>query len=195
MVDRQAAERAVGDFLRAMGRPPESDPELTATPARVAEAFAQDLLAGYSVDRAELVAGGSAPIEAGTSQGIVVVAGITLTTVCPHHLLPSIGQATVAYRPGTRLLGPGTIAALVDACARRLVLQEQIGQDVVTSLVELAGARGAFCRISLSHGCLSARGARQAQARVHTTAAAGELARPESAAELALALGAESGPP
>jgi GTP cyclohydrolase I len=91
------------------------------------------------------------------------------------------------------VLGLGTIAKLVDACARRLVLQEQIGQDVVAALVGLAGARGAYCRITLRHGCLSARGERQAGASVLTLAAAGDLAGPEAAAELALVLDREAG--
>jgi GTP cyclohydrolase I len=81
-------------------------------------------------------------------------------------------------------LGIGVIARLVDACARRLVLQEAIGQDVVAALVKHAGARGALCEITLVHGCLSARGAQQMDARVTTVARSGELS--ESEALLAL---------
>lgn len=189
-IDREAAARAIADFLRALGHDPASDPELHQTPERVAEAYADDLLAGYGVDVAALIASGSLPADPNAPRGIVVVRDIQLATVCPHHLLPSLGTATVAYLPGARLLGLGTIAALVDACARRLALQEQIGQDVVRALVSHGGARGAYCRIALTHGCLAARGARQTRASVHTTASAGELSGPEGTAELELALSA-----
>jgi GTP cyclohydrolase I len=188
-VDRTAAARAIAEFLRALGHDSSADPELAATPERVAEAY-EELLAGYEVDIGELVRSGSAPDAERGDRGIVVVSDIALVTVCPHHLLPSTGSATVAYRPGARLLGLGTVAALVVAVSRRLALQERIGQDVVGALVTHAGARGAWCRLSLSHGCLATRGARQAHATVQTTSAAGDLAGPEGTAELGLALAA-----
>jgi GTP cyclohydrolase I len=192
-VDRQAAQRAVAEFLRALGHDSAADPELALTPERVTEAYADDLLSGYDVDLVALITKGSMPTEA-KSHGIVVVRDVDLTTVCPHHLLPSLGSATIAYLPGARLLGLGTLASVLDACARRLALQEQIGHDVVQALMDHAGARGAYCRISLVHGCLSARGARQARASVHTSAAAGALAGPQAASELLLALASEAPP-
>jgi len=193
-IDRKAAERAIADFLRALGHDPADDPELSETPARVTEAFAEELLSGYGVDLEALLAEGSLPTP-GRAAGIVVVRDIAMATVCPHHLLPSLGSATVAYRPGDRVLGLGTIARLVDACARRLALQEQIGEAVVDSLVKLGSARGAFCQITLRHSCLSARGSRQADATVRTQAAAGELASGDGARALDLILRSGAGDP
>ncbi len=189
--DRAAAARAIADFLRALGHDPDADPELSETPDRVAEAFGNDLLSGYAVDVKALLATGSS--HGATGAGIVVVRDVAIATVCPHHLMPSLGHATVAYLPGARLLGLGAIAELVDAYARRLALQEDIGRNVVTALIEHAGARGAFCRIDLTHGCLSARGARRTEASVVTSASAGELAKPEMAASLGLALSCPRG--
>jgi GTP cyclohydrolase IA len=191
-MDKAAAERAILDFLCALGRDPRLEPELAETPKRVAEAFADELLSGYATDLAALLDEGSPPGK--ERPGIVVVRHIAVATVCPHHLLSSLGHATVAYRPGQRVLGLGTIARLVDACSRRLALQEQIGESVVDSLVRLGSARGAFCQITLRHSCLSARGSRQADATVRTQASAGDLAEPESARELDLALSAERFP-
>jgi len=185
-IDRLAAEKAIGDFLRALGVSDDNELGLADTPRRVVDAYADDLLSGYSVDLERLLEEGSEPT--GTRDlGVVVIRGIDVTTLCPHHLMPSTGAATVAYLPGTRLLGLGTVARLVDAHARRLSLQENIGERVVDALVA-HGARGAYCRIELSHSCLSARGARQTRARVATVASKGELARPEGRAELQLAL-------
>jgi GTP cyclohydrolase I len=183
-IDRAAAERAIADFLRALGHDPNEIGELGQTPALVAAAFADELLAGYTVDLRALLSDGTPARD----EGIVVLGGLRVVTVCPHHLLPAQGHATVVYLPGQRVLGLGNIARLVDACARRLVLQEAIGRDAVRALMELGGARGAFCRINLSHACLSARGARQHDANVVTESAAGELAGPQSAALLERAL-------
>ncbi|HVJ20402.1 MAG TPA: GTP cyclohydrolase I [Polyangiaceae bacterium] len=149
-------------------------------------AYAEELLSGYDVDFDQLIADGSS--EASPASGIVALRGVRIATVCPHHLLPALGSATVAYAPGTLVLGLGTLARLVDAFARRLTLQEQIGENVVRALMERAGAVGAYCEIELVHGCLSARGPCQTQARALTVARAGTLASPEATAPLARAV-------
>lgn len=177
-IDRQAAARAIRDFLCAIGRDPAHDPELTLTPERVTEAFADDLLGGYAVDVPRLLAEAAPLRDAGgglVAPGPVIVHDIAVTTVCPHHLMPSLGAASVGYVPGDRICGLGTLAALVDAFARRLSLQEQIGANVVRALVEHAGAKGAVCRLKLRHACLSARGQRQAAASVETIASFGDV--------------------
>ena len=181
-IDREAAERAVAQFLTALGHDIKSDPELADTPARVVDAFAGDLLVGYEVDIERLVVDGS--MQADSEHGLVAVRDIAVATVCPHHLLPALGKATVAYQPGARLLGLGTIASLVDAYCRRLTLQEAIGRNVVQALMQHAQARGAWCRIELRHSCLSARGERQSGARVESVASAGTLAAPGALAGL-----------
>lgn len=181
-IDRKAAERAIAQFLAALGHDIDSNPELAGTPARVVDAFAGDLLSGYEVDVAQLIADGS--MRADSDHGLVAVRDIAIATLCPHHLLPALGRATVAYHPGARLLGLGTIASLVDACSRRLTLQEAIGRNVVQALMQHAEARGAWCRIELRHGCLSARGGRQSRALVESVAGAGTLAAPGAVAEL-----------
>jgi GTP cyclohydrolase IA len=186
MMDRGAARAAIADFLRALGHDPARTPELRETPERVVDAFADELLAGYSVDLAALIASGS---TATAGQGVVALSDIAVATVCPHHLMPGLGRANVVYRPGERVLGLGAIARLVEACARRLVLQETIGVDVVHALMTLAGARGAYCELTLVHGCLSARGACQANARATTVFREGEL----SEADVLLALGRSPG--
>ena len=191
-VDRAAAARAIGDFLRALGFDPRTHAELAETPERVTEAFTDDLLRGHSVDIRELIRKGSceAPaLGAARCTGPVAVTGIAVATICPHHLLPALGVAHVVYLPGAALLGIGTISALVDACARRLTLQEAIGQHVVNALIEHAGARGAYCELELEHSCLRARGERQAGAVVRSSARAGEFASREALPEIALALG------
>jgi GTP cyclohydrolase I len=183
-VDIAAAERAIEAFLRALGYDL-SDEDLRETPARVAEAYSADLLSGEGVDLGALVREGSGPLAAPV--GLVVVRELAVTTVCPHHLLPALGKAVIGYQPGTRLLGLGTFARLLDAASRRLTLQEGIGDRVVAALMNEGGALGAFCQIELLHGCLAARGPKRHEARMLTLARAGIL---EDAAALVTALAA-----
>lgn len=186
-IDRARAERAIREFLLACGRDPDAEPDLAGTPGRVVEAYDRDLLSGYDVSVERLLSEGESIAE-GQVSGYVALSGIAVSTICPHHLLLSNGSARVVYRPGARLFGLGTLAALVNAYARRLTLQEAIGENVVQALIEHGGARAAYCEIRLVHGCLVARGSRQARAELTTTARRGAL----DAAELLLALGRAS---
>ena len=163
------------------------------TPARVTEAFTDDLLRGHGVDVPELIRKGSCEAPLAAKSGPVAVTGIAVASTCPHHLLPALGYASVVYLPGATLLGIGTLTALVDAFARRLTLQEAIGQNVVSALMEHAGARGAYCELELEHACLRARGERQATAVVRSSARAGEFSNPAAISEIALALGRARG--
>jgi len=168
-MDREAAARAIDAFLRALGRDPEAEPELRETGKRVAAAYADELLSGYAVDVDGILA---ANVFAGAS-GLVVVRDVPVATTCPHHLMPSSGSASVAFAPDGRLVGVGTVAKVVDAFARRLALQEEIGQAVVLALHKHVAPRWTACRIVLAHTCMTARGERSHGARVETLARAG----------------------
>jgi GTP cyclohydrolase I len=168
-MDRDAAAAAIDAFLRALGRDPAHDPHLTGTGERVAAAYADELLSGYAIDTDDLLAHA---VFAGHSE-LVIVRDLPITTMCPHHLLPSTGTACVAFAPDEHLVGVGTVARVVDAYARRLSLQEQIGERVVAALQKHLAPRWSACRLALSHACMIARGERAHGSRVETLALAG----------------------
>ena len=168
-MDREAAARAIDAFLRALGRDPEREPELVGTAARVAAAYADELVAGYGIDVDALLA---PAVFAGRSD-LVIVRDVPVATTCPHHLMPGIGVATVAFAPDEHLVGVGTVARVLDAFARRLTLQEEIGERTVAALQKHLAPRWSACRITLGHSCMTARGERTHGARVETLALAG----------------------
>ncbi len=168
-MDEQGAARAIDAFLRALGRDPHREPELVGTGDRVARAYAQELLEGYAIDVDALL---SANVFAGRTE-VVVLRDVPVVTTCPHHLMQSTGTATVAFAPEEHLVGVGTVARVVDAFARRLALQEQIGERVVAALQKHLAPRWAGCRLVLSHSCMVARGERTHGTRVETIAVAG----------------------
>jgi GTP cyclohydrolase I len=172
-VDKPRARQAIAEFLQALGL---WDETLKDTPARVTDAFVDELLAGHHINLADLIQSGSEAVRGPSDP--VLIENLNVATVCPHHLLVAQGKALVAYVPGSRLLGLGTVAQLVDACSRRLVFQEQIAHQVTGALMQHLGAQGAFCRIQLSHACLGARGSHQAEAMVTTWSAVGKLSDP-----------------
>ncbi len=84
----------------------------------------------------------------------MVISDLPFHGMCPHHLLPYTGRATVAYLPGDVLTGFGCIAELVRCFSARLTLQERACNDVVDALMEHVGARGAGCVMKGEHMCL-----------------------------------------
>lgn len=170
-VDRARAARAIKDFLRALGRSADREPELAQTPALVASAWADELLAGYAMDPAAILADGLST----THSELVGLRDIETTTMCPHHLMPARGVVHVVYATGERLVGLGALSRLVTCFARRLILQETLVQSVADALVEHLGARGAGCVAALSPACLTARGERCHNAQALSLGTAGEM--------------------
>jgi GTP cyclohydrolase IA len=166
-----AAAAAIAAFLRALGLP-EDDPELKETPARVAAMFRQELLDGYSRSPAEILR------ETFPAQGanLVALSQIDFQSVCPHHLVPVIGVAQVAYLPVGKVAGFSQIIELIDALSHRLVLQEQLGAQITAALVEHLETPFAACSLTAQQLCMIVRGSKRPQAKVTTYAFAGARA-------------------
>jgi GTP cyclohydrolase I len=165
---------AIADFLRAAGLPLVG--ELRRTPERVAAVWADELLDGYRADP-RTVLGAMHPSP---DAGLVCVTGIEFQSACPHHLLPYRGLCHLGYLPRrgalARVAGFSRIAALVDALAHRLVLQETLARDIARALLEGTGALGAGCILNAEQACLSCRDGRKAKARTQSSSFVGALA-------------------
>jgi GTP cyclohydrolase I len=143
--------------------------DLARTPARVARAWKDDLLAGYREDPAEILS----PLPAGEARDLVAVTGIDFVSTCAHHLLPFHGKVHVAYLPDGRITGISRIGSLVACLSRRLQIQEALTREIVEAIRESLRPLGAACRIEAVHLCMSARGHRSSPGAVVTIALAG----------------------
>jgi GTP cyclohydrolase IA len=167
-VSRDEAAQAISAFLRALGLP-EDDPELKETPARVAAMFRGELLDGYSRSPAQIL-GETFPAQ---GSSLITLSNLDFQSVCPHHLVPVIGVAQIAYLPVGRVAGFSQIIELLDALSHRLVLQEQLGAQIAGALVEHLETPFAACSLSAQQLCMIVRGSKRPQARVTTYAFAG----------------------
>jgi GTP cyclohydrolase I len=86
--------------------------------------------------------------------------------MCVHHLLPFFGRAHVAYLPHRRLAGSSKIAAIVDALARRLQVQEVLTEGIVGAIEASLDAARRRVRRSRPSTCASPAGA-SASRRAH----------------------------
>lgn len=97
-------------------------------------------------------------VEAGY-KGMVIQNNIPFRTICPHHLLPVLGVAHVAYIPGSRLVGISKLARIVDAVGHELPrMQETITDKIADILESKLGAKGVAVIIMADHGCMTGRG-------------------------------------
>jgi GTP cyclohydrolase I len=166
--DAAAFEQAVTDLLSACGVSPDCA-HTGRTARRVRELWEKRLLGGYDMDPAEVLGEGFADPR----EDMVVIRGIAVHGVCPHHLVPFRGIAHVAYIPGGRLHGFGRIARLVDAIGHRFTYQEWMTRDVAEALVTQGKAKGAACVIEAEQLCLLLGEDRRGDERVYTQAFAG----------------------
>jgi GTP cyclohydrolase I len=168
--DAPAFEQAVSDLLRACGIAPDVS-HMGRTAQRVRELWQKRLLGGYDLDPASALGEGFADHR----RDMVIVRGIAVHGVCPHHLVPFRGLAHVAYLPGGRLHGFGRIARLVDAIGHRFTYQEWMTRDIAEALMHHGQARGAACVVEAEQLCLLLGEDRRGDERVITQSFTGEF--------------------
>jgi GTP cyclohydrolase I len=185
-VDRPRVERAVREFLLAVGEDPDR-PGLAETPARVARA-AVEMYGGLHEDPATVL---DRTFDLGHEE-LVLVKDIPFYSTCEHHLVPFHGVAHVGYIPSADgvVTGLSKLARLVDAFARRPQVQERLTTQVVDSLVSSLRPLGAIVVVECEHLCMSMRGVRKPGAKTITSAVRGQLRLPAARAEaLSLIMG------
>ncbi|WP_425266059.1 GTP cyclohydrolase I FolE [Amycolatopsis tolypomycina] len=165
-VDLHAAERAVADLLRALGKDPSSE-HLDDTPRRVAHAYAEML-------RPRDFQLTTFPNDEGYDE-LVLAKSIPVQSLCEHHLLPFRGVAHVGYLPGERILGLSKLARVVEMFARDLQVQERLTKQVADWLQEHLAPKGVGVVIEAEHLCMSLRGVRASGALTVTSSLHGLL--------------------
>jgi GTP cyclohydrolase I len=165
-VDLPAAERAVADLLRALGKDPATE-RLTDTPRRVAESLTE-LITPREFDLTTF------PNDEGYDE-LVLARDIPVQSLCEHHLLPFRGVAHVGYLPGPRLLGLSKLARVVELFARDLQVQERLTTQVAGWLQEHLALKGVGVVIEAEHLCMSLRGVQATGSRTVTSAVHGVI--------------------
>jgi GTP cyclohydrolase I len=165
-VDVDAAERAAGEFLRALGIRTDSE-SLRETPGRMARAYAEL----FTTPEFDLT---TFPNDEGYDE-LVLARSIPLRSVCEHHLLPFIGVAHVGYLPGERILGLSKLARVVGHFAARPQVQERLTKQVAGWLQENLAPAGVGVVVEAEHTCMTLRGIRAAGSTTVTSALLGTL--------------------
>ena len=89
---------------------------------------------------------------------MVIVKNIDFTSHCEHHMVPIVGQASVAYWPDQKVVGISKLARVVDIFAKRLVSQENMTRAIVDAVDSALSPKGVAVVMSANHQCMSTRG-------------------------------------
>lgn len=179
-VDEELVVDAVQTLLYWVGEDPTRE-GLRDTPSRVLRSLAE-LTQGYSVDPA-LVLERTFPDE---YDEMVVLRGVSFTSLCEHHLLPFVGTATVGYvpAPGAGVVGLSKLARLVSCFAQRLQVQERMTVQIADALEKHLTPLGSGVLVEAHHSCMGCRGVRQPGATMVTSSLRGAMRdEPETRAE------------
>ena len=152
------------------------------TPTRIIKSW-EELYAGYSKNPKDILT----VFAADGYDQIIILKDIELYSMCEHHMLPFYGKAHIAYLPNPKgkIVGISKLARLLDIYARRLQIQERIGDQVTDALMEYLQPRGAACIIEASHMCMRMRGVAKQNSIMTTSSMKGAfLIEPEIKNEL-----------
>lgn len=154
-----------------------TDKNLAGSPNRMARALIE-VCSGLGMDQKEVF---STTFPAENYNEVIIVKDIDYTSLCSHHFIPFSGKAHVGYLPDTskgeqsRVVGLSKLAHIVDLHAQRPQLQERMCYGIMESIKEELRPAGVMVVVEGSHGCLTCRSAKKANASMITSALDGKF--------------------
>jgi GTP cyclohydrolase I len=98
-----------------------------------------------------------------------------MVSTCEHHFVTIDGMASVAYIPGSRIIGLSKVNRIVRFFAQRPQVQERLTQQVLVALQTLLETDDVAVSINAVHYCVKARGVMDSNSRTRTTALGGQF--------------------
>jgi GTP cyclohydrolase IA len=161
-------ETMVRRQLELLGEDPTRD-GIAKTPSRVAKSMAW-LTRGYDLDPRQVI--GDALFEE-NHENMVMVRDIEMYSMCEHHMLPFFGKVHVAYIPNGRIVGLSKLPRVVEVFARRLQVQERLGEQIADAIEDVLQPKGVGVVIEAVHLCMMMRGVEKQSSRTITSSMRG----------------------
>lgn len=177
MIDKKAIEEHIKGILAALGDDPERE-GLKDTPKRVANMYAEvfDGMNYSNHEIAEMLNRTFNDDIKDDSRKVVVMKDIDIFSFCEHHMaLMYDMKASVAYIPNGKVIGLSKIVRACELAAKRLQLQERIGQDIADIISEITGSEDVAVSIEGCHSCVTSRGIKNHNARTLTVECRGRF--------------------
>lgn len=176
---KEQMEKVFKDFLSIVDDP--NRPGLVETPKRVVKYWCE-LLEGQLYTNKEIAEMYNKCFDldtdeddsylsknTGLKKDLVVETGIPIFSHCEHHLALMYDMSvTIAYLPKDKVIGLSKMGRIAEMCAKRLQLQEKIGEDINEVMRMVLGTDDVAVVIEGKHGCMTARGVKSREALTRT---------------------------
>jgi GTP cyclohydrolase I len=166
-VDTERVADLIGQLLAAFGEDPARN-GLVDTPARVAAWWRAFL-------SPEVSAAPTCFIECSLSGQLVVIGGMSVWSLCEHHLLPMNLDVVAGYVPDGEVVGLSKFGRIAQRHAGRLQVQERFTRQIADEIAAMIGGKDVAVAVRGTHLCMNARGVRMEAARTTTLQAAGRF--------------------
>ena len=169
MIDKKAIEEHIRGILVALGDDPNRE-GLIDTPKRVAHMY-EEVFEGMNYTNEEIAHMFDKTFSEdyrSSSSDVVLVKDINVFSYCEHHMaLMYDMKVSVAYIPKGKVIGLSKIARIADMAAKRLQLQERLGN--------VTGSEDVAVMIEGCHSCMTARGIKNISSKTYTTTLRGKF--------------------
>ena len=176
-IDTEKIEYHIREILKALGDDPERE-GLIDTPKRVAQMY-EEVFEGMNYTNEEIAHMFDKTFSEdyrSSSSDVVLVKDINVFSYCEHHMaLMYDMKVSVAYIPKGKVIGLSKIARIADMAAKRLQLQERLGNDIAEIMAIVTGSEDVAVMIEGCHSCMTARGIKNISSKTYTTTLRGKF--------------------
>lgn len=144
-------EKIISDLLKHSGQEDLSHPDFAETPERVAKMYKHF----FRNEDPKIHFSKKFPT---TNDQIVILKGIHVTGLCPHHLVPIEYKVHIGYMPKGFALGLSKFNRVVEAVASYPKLQENMTDEICHLINEAMDPKGVIVVVEGIHGCMKFRG-------------------------------------
>ena len=177
MIDKKAIEEHIRGILVALGDDPNRE-GLIDTPKRDAQMY-EEVFEGMNYTNEEIAHMFDKTFSEdyrSSSSDVVLVKDINVFSYCEHHMaLMYDMKVSVAYIPKGKVIGLSKIARIADMAAKRLQLQERLGNDIAEIMAIVTGSEDVAVMIEGCHSCMTARGIKNISSKTYTTTLRGKF--------------------
>jgi len=136
-----------------------SDPNFCDTPMRVAKHLFEFTKPKDEIEK-DIKQFTAAKFPA-TNREMVMVSGIRIASLCPHHLVSILYDVNIGYIPEKFVVGLSKLARIAEELAKHPFLQETYTELLATTVFEKLECLGSIVVVKGLHMCMVGRGVKQ----------------------------------
>ncbi len=180
---RRDPQQLIRGILKHIGEDPDRE-GLRETPDRVVKSW-ECLFGGYGQQPEQVLKF----FTEGACDEMVVLRDCEFYSHCEHHMMPFFGRAHIGYIPDGKVVGVSKLARLLEVFTRRLQIQERIGQQVTSCLMDVLKPKGCGCVLQARHFCMTSRGVQKQESVMVTSSMRGVFLEPAPRSEFLRIIG------